>query len=199
MNACIGTPVSWLRLETYARDHEDAAVRDHVTACAACRGCLDEIERDVVALPVLAVPERNARRRRAWWPLLLVPVAAAILIVLVRPRPRAAPQSFAVKGVGEVTVGVVRERAGAITYNATEYRPDDRWKVIVTCPPSAGAWIDITVGRDHPLPRAHLACGNRVVVPGAFTLDGGANRICVHVSAAEGGDGDQGCVTIRPE
>ncbi len=194
MSACIGTPVSWLRLETYARDREDAAVRDHVAACAACRGCLDEIERDVVALPVLVVPEK---RRRAWWPLLLVPVAAAILLVLVRPRPHG--ESFAVKGVGEVTIGVVRERAGAITYDAHEYRPDDRWKVIVTCPPSAGAWIDVTVGRDRPLPRAHLACGNQVIVPGAFTLDGGENRICVHVSAAEGGDGDQGCVTVRPE
>ncbi|MBV8762736.1 MAG: hypothetical protein JO257_35960 [Deltaproteobacteria bacterium] len=195
MSACIGTPVSWLRLETYARDHGDAAVRDHIAACPACRGCLDEIERDVVALPVLVVPQR---RRRTWWPLLLVPAAAALLLVLLRPRPHD-EATFAVKGVGEVTVGVLRERAGAISYDAREYLPGDRWKVIVTCPPSAGAWIDVEVGRDHPLPRAHLACGNRVVVPGAFTLDGGTNRICVHVSASEGGDGDQGCVTIRPE
>ena len=196
MSACIGTPVSWLRLETYARDPRDAAIREHLAACEVCRGCFDEIERDVVALPVLVVPER---RRKLWWPWLLVPAAAAILLVLLRPRPHHDDATFAVKGVGEVTVGVVRERAGAITYDAREYLPGDRWKVIVTCPPSAGAWIDVTVGGDQPVPRAHLACGNRVVVPGAFTLNGGANRICVHVSASEGGDGDQGCVTVRPE
>lgn len=194
MSACIGTPVSWLRLETYARDPRDAAVRDHLAACPACRGCFDEIDRDVVALPVLVVPER---RKRMWWSWLLVPAAAAVLLVLVRPRPHG--DTFAVKGVGEVTVGVVRERAGAITYDAREYLPGDRWKVIVTCPPSAGAWIDVTVGSDRPVAPAHLACGNRVVVPGAFTLDGGANRVCVRVSATEGGDGDQGCVTVRPE
>lgn len=196
MSACIGTPISWLRLETYARDHQDVAVRDHLATCPACRGCLDEIERDVVALPMFVAPER---RRRSWWPLLLVPAAAALLLVLLRPRPSPGGDTFAVKGVGEVTVGVVRERAGAITFDAREDQPGDRWKVVVTCPPSAGAWIDVTVGSDRPLPRAHLACGNRIVVPGAFTLDGAANRICVHVSAAEGGDGDQGCVTIRRE
>jgi len=36
-------------------------------------------------------------------------------------------------------------------------------------------------------------------VPGAFTLDGGANRVCVHVAAAPDAPGDQACVTIRPE
>jgi len=197
MMACSGQPISWLRLETYARDHADAAIREHLTACAACKSCLDEIERDVVALPALPA---IAPRKRWRWPVFAVPAlaaAAAILVLVIRPRPEA--QAFAVKGVGEVTVGVVRERGGAITYDAREFLPSDRWKVIVTCPPSAGAYIDVSVGTDHPLAPAHVACGNRVFVPGAFTLSGGANRICVHVAAAEGGDGDQGCVTIRPE
>lgn len=195
MTACTGEPISWLRLETYARDHADVAIGEHVAGCAACKSCLDEIERDVVALPVLVVPER---KRRAWWPVVLVPaLAAAALLVVLRPRPHG--EGFAVKGVGEVTVGVVRERAGAITYDAREFLPGDRWKVIVTCPPAAGAFIDVTVGPDRPIAPAHVACGNRVVVPGAFTLTGGANRVCVHVAASEGGDGDQGCVTIRPE
>ncbi len=191
MSACIGEPISWLRLETYAADRSDAAVRDHLAACPACAACLSEIERDVVALPPLAVPER---RRRTWWPLLLVP-ALALAILVLRPR----PHGFTVKGVGEVTIGVVRERAGVITYDAREYQPTDRWKVFVTCPPEAGAYIDVSVGSDHPLAPAHLACGNRVVVPGAFTLDGGANRVCVHVAAAPDAPGDQACVTIRPE
>jgi hypothetical protein len=193
MSACIGEPISWLRLETYALDRADASVRDHLAACPACAACLTEIERDVVALPPLAVPER---KRRTWWPLLLVP-AVAIAAIVLRPRPHA--DAFAVKGVGEVTIGVVRERAGAITFDAREYRPGDRWKVFVTCPPAAGAYIDVSVGSDHPLAPAHLACGNRVMVPGAFTLDGGANRVCVHVAAAPGDAGGQACVTIRPE
>lgn len=196
MSACIGEPISWLRLETYAMTHADVSVRDHLAACPACAACLTEIERDVVALPPLVVPER--KRRRAWWPMLLAPaLAAAVLLIVLRPRPHT--DSFAVKGIGEVTIGVVRERAGTITFDAREYRPGDRWKVFVTCPPSAGAYIDVSVGSDHPLAPAYLACGNRVVVPGAFTLDGGANRVCVHVAASAGEAGDQACVTIRPE
>ena len=194
MSACIGEPISWLRLEAYALDRSDAGVRDHLAACPACAACMTEIERDVVALPPLAVPER--KRRRTWWPLLLVPAAALAAIVL-RPRPQT--ESFAVKGVGDVTIGVVRERAGTITYDAREYEPGDRWKVFVTCPPAAGAYIDVSVGADHPLAPAHLACGNRVVVPGAFTLGGGDNRVCVHVAAAPGEAGGQACVTIRRE
>jgi hypothetical protein len=193
MSACIGEPVSWLRLETYAMDRADAAVRDHLAACPACAACLTEIERDVVALPPLAVPHR---KRRTWWPLLLVP-ALAIAAIVLRPRPHT--DSFAVKGVGDVTIGVVRERAGVLTFDTHEYRPGDRWKVFVTCAPSAGAYVDVSVGSDHPLAPAQLACGNRVVVPGAFTLDGGANRVCVHVAASAGEPGDQACVTIRPE
>jgi hypothetical protein len=115
---------------------------------------------------------------------------------VLRPRPH---DGFTVKGVGEVTIGVVRERAGTLTYDARTYRPADRWKVLVTCPPSAGAWIDVEVGADHPLAPAHLVCGNRVVVPGAFTLDGGDNRVCVHVAATPGEPGGQSCVTIRRE
>jgi hypothetical protein len=197
MMACTGVPISWLRLETYARDRADAAIGEHVAGCAACRSCLDEIERDVVALPALPA---IAPRRRWRWPVFVVPaLAAAALLVVLRPRPRPPGDAFAVKGVGEVTVGVVRERAGALSYDAREFRPGDRWKVIVTCPPAAGAFIDVSVGPDHPIAPAHVACGNRVVLPGAFTLNGGANRVCVHVAATEGGDGDQGCVTIRPE
>ena len=198
--ACTGQPISWPRLETYARDHADAAIREHLAGCVVCKSCLDEIERDVVALPALpAIARPIAKRWR--WPVFAVPAlaAAAILVVVLRPRPESRDGAFAVKGVGEVTVGVVRERAGAITYDAHEYLPTDRWKVIVTCPPAAGAFIDVDVSGDHPIAPAHVACGNRVVVPGAFTLSGGENRVCVHVAAAEGGDGDQGCVTIRPE
>jgi predicted anti-sigma-YlaC factor YlaD len=52
---CIGEPISWLRLETFALDRSDAAVRDHIATCAACRQCLDSIADDMVALPPLVV------------------------------------------------------------------------------------------------------------------------------------------------
>jgi hypothetical protein len=55
---------------------------------------------------------------------------------------------------------------------------------------------------DRPLVPARLACGNRVVVPGAFTVTGGrANRVCVEIatiSEAAAGTG-RACLTLTPE
>jgi hypothetical protein len=218
MAACIGQPVSWLRLEQHALGAHDAAVAEHVAACAACRACLDAIAADDIALP--APPPIEVRARRAWWswaiPAFGLAVAAAILLVVVRPRDAAAPREDValVKGVGEVVLGVVRERAGAITEDARTFATGDRWKVVVTCPPGAQAWIDVGVVEDgahtadHPLAPAQLACGNRVVVPGAFYLTGTrANRVCVTVSAdaaaahdmPRAGEPGVACVTITPE
>ena len=193
MTACIGEPISWLRLEQHALA-ADTAVAAHLDACAACRACMDEIRRDVVALPALVVP---ARRARKWWLFALPALAAAALaIVVLRPRPR--EDVVAIKGVGEVVLGTVRERAGAIREDVHTFRPGDRWKVVVTCPPAAHVQIDVYVGTDHPLAPAELACGNRIVVPGAFTLTGTRpNRVCAHVSSDEGAG--EACVTVSPE
>ena len=54
MMACIGEPISWLRLERYALSATDAGVREHVASCEACRHCLDEIQRDVGQGPLYA-------------------------------------------------------------------------------------------------------------------------------------------------
>ena len=199
MTACTGTPISWLRLEQHALAR-DAQVTAHLAECAACRACMDEIERDVVALPVLAVPPRSARR--AWW-LLAVPAvaAAAIAIVVLRPHPRA--DVVSVKGVGEVLVDVVRDRAGTISPHARRFAPADRWKVVVTCPPSAHARFEVEVrdGKtvDRPLAPAELACGNAIVVPGAFELTGPrSNDVCVRITS-DTGDAGLACVTILPD
>ncbi|MGE5186781.1 MAG: hypothetical protein ACM31C_32225 [Acidobacteriota bacterium] len=199
MAACTGTPISWLRLERHALAR-DAEVAAHLASCAACRECLDEIERDVVALPPLAVPER--RRRLRWW-LLAVPAlaAAALAIVVLRPRPR--PEVTSIKGVGDVVVDVVRERAGTIAMHARRFAPADRWKVVVTCPPAAHATflVEVRDGKtvDHPLPAAELACGNDILVPGAFVLTGDrANEVCVRVTGPAG-DSGVACVTISPD
>jgi len=114
MSACIGTPISWPRLERHASGPADEAVAEHVAACAVCRACLDEITRDVVALPVLAAAV-TTRRVRWWWVALPAFAAAALALLLVWPRPPERAGNVALlKGGGEVTLGLVRERAGAI-------------------------------------------------------------------------------------
>lgn len=212
MTACIGEPVSWLRLEHFALGAPDPAIASHLAACPACARCLDQIRDDVVALPPLPVAVAAAvavppRARRRWVaPAFAAAVAAiVVLVVLVRPRPappdELARASFGVKGVGEVTLELVRDRAGAIRFDAASYAPGDRWKVVVSCPPSASAWIDVSVAdgvtTDHPLASAQVACGNRVVVPGAFTITGArSNRVCARVAAAPGADAGIACLTV---
>ena len=211
MTACIGEPISWPRLERFALGAPDPAIASHVTTCPACRQCLAQIRDDVVALPPLELPTRRPppRWRRRW----LAPAfaaAAAVLVVLVRrptPGDELASQTIGVKGVGEVTLELVRERRGAISYDARRYAPGDRWKVVVSCPPSASAramWIDVSVAdgvtTDHPLAPAQVPCGNRVVVPGAFTVTGAqVNRVCTSVAASPGADAGTACLTLRPE
>lgn len=76
--ACIGQPVSWLRLERYALQELDgagaAAVRSHLDDCAACRAALATIEGDADAgagatvlppLPAMPLPVFDAERSRA--------------------------------------------------------------------------------------------------------------------------------------
>ena len=135
-------------LERAALGESDGAVAAHLAACAACRDCLDRLRADVVALPPLRV--EAVRPRARWWRFgiagLGAALAAAVLaIVLIPPRDRGGPDLVAaervahVKGVGDVVVGVVRDRAGAIAEDATTFRAGDRWKVVVTCAAPADA------------------------------------------------------------
>ena len=209
--ACIGEPISWLRLETYAAGRDDATVRAHLATCTACQQCLDEIRADIVALPPLAVPVRIAKR--AWWkafvPVLGLATAAAVIAILAIRRPPGPEvvvreEAVTVKGVGEIVLGTVRERAGDIRLDARSFTEGDRWKLIVTCAPGPSVDLTVTVAEvgtqtlDRPLAPATLPCGNRVVVPGAFSLTGPrANRVCATITAA--GDRQTACVTLAPE
>ena len=196
MMACIGEPISWPRLEAHVIAR-DAAVTAHVAECAACRACLEEIERDVVALP--ALPER--KRTRWWfgvWPALAAAAAVALLLIVLRPRDKVIVGVATVKGIGDVVIDVVRERGGVVRDDARTFLPGDRWKVVVTCVPQASVTVTVEVRSggsiDRPLPTTELACGNRVVLPGAFTLDGKQpNDVCAQINDATA------CVTIRPE
>ncbi|MEJ7598018.1 MAG: hypothetical protein WKG01_08935 [Kofleriaceae bacterium] len=216
MMACIGEPVSWPRLEAFALDRRDDAIRMHVDACPVCARCLEEIRTDVVvllALPALTVAERAPRRR--WW---IVPAmgfaVAALLALVLWPRDGgrgAARDVVAIKGVGDVVLGLVRERDGAIRDDATTFRAGDRWKVVVTCPPGGEVAVEVAIidprSSDSPLPPARIACGNRVVLPGAFSLTGvAANQICIRIerpgqgeTPIRPGDPAVACTTVTPE
>jgi hypothetical protein len=207
---CIGEPISWLKLETFAITPDarrDAAVRDHVAACPACKQCLAEIERDVVALPPLAV----VAKKRPWWhfamPALgLAVAAAAILLLVIRPHgaaPRPSNQ-VAIKGVGVVVIDVVRERAGTIRQDVRTFQEGDRFKLVITCPPDHTAHVEVSVRDegthqlDRPLGPADLVCGNRVVLPGAFSVTGhSANEVCVDVTGPV--ETKTACLTLLPE
>ncbi len=198
--ACIGEPISWLRLETFALGIGEPAIGEHVAECPACRHCLDEIRRDVVALPVLHVP---ARRR--WWAFALPAAAAlagvAVILFLLRPRDATEDGVAHVKGIGEVVVDVVRERGGSVRADVRTFWPGDRFKVVVTCPPTHAVSLAVEVREqgadevDRPLAPAQIVCGNRVVLPGAFTLTGDQpHRVCVRIE-----DRASACLTLAPE
>jgi hypothetical protein len=217
-HACIGEPISWLRLETFALGTSDAEIATHVAACAVCSRCLEEIRGSSVELPRLVIPATPTRKRRfTWW---LVPAMAAAAVALILfvvvprdPRPELRDEiAYGVKGVGDVILGVVRDRAGTQRDDVLTYAPGDRWKVVVTCPPGAGAWIDVAVidpsGVDYPLAPARIACGNRVFVPGAFTITGSQpNLVCARVGSEavpvrtppRPRDPNVACLTLHPE
>jgi hypothetical protein len=225
--SCIGEPVSWLRLEQFAMSRRDTRVSEHLDACPACRACLDEISRDVVALPPLVVPAAAAKARRPWWhlamPIGLAVAAAAILLLVLGPRAgdhAVTPTDVTqVKGLGTVEIDVVRNRGGVTRDDARTFIEGDRWKVIVTCAaePGASVWVDVFVNEerggvaDHPFAPQEIACGNAVVLQGAFEITGTKpNLVCVRVSSeglppqlsgrnGEPGDPGVACVTLTPE
>jgi hypothetical protein len=224
MSGCIGEPISWLRLERHALGGGgggDPAVGEHLARCPACARCLEQIRGDAVALPPLpALPPPPAARppRAVRWlgPAAALAAAAAVAIVVWRGGDAPAPpgheiarSAARIKGVGEVVLDLVRERGGAIRDDVRTYAPGDRWKVVVTCPPAASAWIDVAVYDadqvDHPLAPARIGCGNRIALPGAFSITGDrANRVCVRIAEAAAAPPDRArapdaCVTLRPE
>lgn len=207
---CIGEPISWPRLERFAVDGADPGIAAHVVACAACRDCLDRIRLDELVLPPLAAIAAPvvARRRRWLAPALGAVAMAAVAVVLLVRRP-GEDRGFTVgvKGVGDVSFELVRERAGEISFGAKRYAPGDRWKVVVTCAPGAGLRVAVSVADgltrdypDHPRAGTPIDCGNRVPLGGAFTITGDRpNQICVLVVGAGGGDSREACTTVTPE
>ena len=98
--------------------------------------------------------------------------------------PGGAPERQGIKG-GGVSVQLVRQREGNTKPGATTFAPDDRWKVLVTCPFGRVRFWDVVVrdGADltFPLsPSEPITCGNRVPLRDALRIAGTRpHQLCV--------------------
>lgn len=212
VHSCVGTPISWLVLEQLALDELPAAraaeVRAHLDGCDVCRRCAARVADREVALAPLVVPAGvRAEPRRPWWRrpvfaggMAAVVAAAAVLLLWLRTgkdgQPVAQPPNWPSKRVqvkgGELALALVGERAGAVRTDPVSFRDGDRFKVMVTCPPGRRV-VDVAVVQSGavfwPLAAQTIGCGNKVVLKGAFRVDGrGAIRVCAVVGQAPGVD-----------
>lgn len=182
-------PLSWLTLERYVLGELSASERAEVEARLAAsetdRACLAEIMADKSELPPLAparpvasIASARKRPRPQWlaWSAGLAAAAAALIVVLREPaRDGSAPSGGEehVKG-SEVTLRLVSDRQG---HEPTHFRAGERFKVQLSCPPALSSALRLFVVQGsqvfEPLPRdASFRCGNQVLWPGAFALDG---------------------------
>jgi hypothetical protein len=200
MSACIAEPISWLRLERYRLQELAVAdareIEQHLAACASCRECLAKVDAPL-PLPELPVRVPAPIRRPVWGRARFVAAASAITaaaaaaVLMLRSSPGLEPprRVLAIKG-GELAIGLVRERAGAIAREPSQFAPGDRFKVLLTCPPPLRPHVDVVVFQGEqaffPLQPAELAaCGNALALPGAFALDGAEDAlVCAVVSDA---------------
>lgn len=180
---CIGTPVSWLRLEQYALDELPRSTRrevaHHLAACSVCRDCLQQVDPAASdRLPSIAKLEAARSRRRTFGLLLSAAALAASALLMYRQpgseRTQAVPPArIAIKG-GEIAIGLVRDRDGVQVQDPRHFTPADRFRVLLTCPPGAATRWDVLVFQagtvSFPLPGGPLACGNALALPGAFRL-----------------------------
>lgn len=137
----------------------------------------------------------KARAKRRQWVIgagVFVAAAAALLLVVSRPKDVPGGElsaSVRVKGAGVVVMTLVRERDGSVAFDPTDVRESDRWKVQLTCAPGGRATVEVVVYQaSEPaavaLPSQLFACGNDIVIPGAFRITGGAATICARLSDA---------------
>jgi hypothetical protein len=190
---CTGVPVSWLRLERYRLgelpEDQRREVAEHLGSCAACAACAARIEADeAMELPprVVHAPARRVGRVFA----IAGTLAAAAAVALAfghawRGGPaEVASETSRVKG-GSVAFVLVRDDGERVTEDHGAFRDGDRFKAVVTCPPSMAARFDVAVfdadGAAFPLDAGDtLACGNEVPLPGAFRLTGEADeKVCL--------------------
>lgn len=227
--------VSWLLLERYALGELQGAqlqqVEQALQSDAQARACLAQIRSDMRVMPPLptfnTADLAQAKTARAWWMELrfvLSSVAALALVALWI----AVPRDGALLGTGtgdghggnnvkgdHVAIELVREQAGSVGLDATQFSLGDRFKVRVSCDASRSGFAHVLVQQDGalstPLSIQAVACGNNVVLDGAFTLDRAtAARVCVVLApqreitlkskdlAIDVADDDMDCVDLTP-
>ena len=207
---CIDIPISWLELERYALDESKVAekIEKHIAVCPACTLALQEIHQSEIVMPALRgatlVPNRFWTAFRGWgWTLL--PAMAVLALIWSRLDYSPGATYDGLKGMGR-SISLLRENQGLLLV-PTKFTEGDRFKVQVSC--SEGDWfVDVVVEQEgqlsYPLEPAIISCGNHVVVPGAFRMDGGSARVCAVLGKS--GPPPRGrmaeealCVRIEPE
>jgi hypothetical protein len=191
MTGCIAEPISWLRLERYQLNELPAAqhaqITQHLASCPSCQSCFERVKlgSEALALPLPAAKSAAPRARRGWvWPMwagMGIAMAAALLMLwtgIEQNEATKGPRSrtLRTKG-GEFALEIVRRDAQGRLQDASHFSPSDRFKVLLTCPPSWQGQAQLVVfqaGHTYfPLPtRAVTDCGNRRSLAGAFQLDG---------------------------
>jgi hypothetical protein len=203
---------------------ERAPIAQHLSACAACAACMARIEADeALDLPPLAQAHPETPRgqdaehavRRAGglargrfsrglrWVASAGALAAAAAAIVVASSTWRAPGRVAVdrgeaarpKGDGMAFV-LVRDDGQRVVEAQGVFRRGDRFKALVTCPPSTSATFDLVVfdaaGASFPLaPARGLACGNEVPLPGAFRLTATAGASEGETVCVVWGNGDE--------
>ena len=209
-------------------------VHSHLHECAVCASCLATIQSDDIALPELPVASPAQTRANLRWfrrPAVITTAttllaAAAALMLWLRASEsnldyQTATATTRVKGAGEIALSVVRARptngADVVALDATTFRNDDRFEVAITCGAGGAVWARTVVWQaDHagqrerastPLPTARIACGNHVILPGAFRITSApAAHVCVTLSpdalgaaAAADPHAPIACIPLLPE
>ena len=192
----IDEPLSWLTLERYSLGElppeERARIERRLLLSPADRACLEQIRGDLSELPPLPIPLHGTRARRLPRAALLSTAlaAAAAMIALLRTPEVDIPSQRTLDGVkgSQVAIALYSDRGGE---HPREYSAGERFKVFATCPPELTKPMQVVVFQARqsftPLgPARVLACGNRVPLPGAFSLDGDeAAHVCLTWAAAD--------------
>jgi hypothetical protein len=189
--------ISWLALERHAlgetSEAERAEIEQHLSGCDRCRGRRAQVLADARPMPPLRAP---ARRWTRWvW----LPALAAAALCLLLLRGGGTDGGLRAKG-DSVVLTLVRERDGRVVEDARSFQRQDRFRVLLTCPPGEEVLDVVVLQGDqthHPFDLGEpVACGSRVSMPGAFRISGPE---AAHVCAVDLEGEPAGCVLLESE
>ena len=186
------TNISWLKLEQYALKELDLDSSRQVEAELArsvelrerLNRIVNEIQRPLRALPPPREPRLTAWRRLFEYRFGLVLAFAIVICLLVigrvgLQRERFDDKTQGIKGNSAPVLSLIRRSGDFVQNDADSFVSGDEFQVVVTCVDSGlRPWqLAIFEGNQvgFPLDSSQpWACGNRVLLPGAFRARGGA-------------------------